>query len=62
MGVLVIDYCIINCRKLRGLKQHAFIISVSVDQVSGHGLVGSPAQGLTRLNEDGLHSHREAWL
>lgn len=35
--------------RLRGLKQHIFIISVSVDQESGKDLARSFAQGLTRL-------------
>ena len=47
---VLVSYCsITNYHKFRGLKQHSFISSVSLGQKSRHGLTGSSAQGLTRL-------------
>lgn len=42
--MLVIDH-----HKVSRLKQHSSIISASVNQKSGHSLVGFSAQGLRRL-------------
>ena len=39
-NILVIICCVTNYHKLGNLKQHTFIFIVSVDQESGHGLVG----------------------
>lgn len=55
-SVSVLLLCITHCPKFSGLKQHQFVITVSVFQKSEHGFTGSfvlagaatSPQGLTR--------------
>lgn len=48
-SVLVSYCCRANYHTSKGLKQHIFISLVSLSLKSGHGLTGSSARGLTRL-------------
>ena len=50
-SVLDFYYCVTNCHKFNSLKQHTFIIIVSMNPKSCHNLVG-PLLSLRRLQSD----------